>query len=168
MVANKVEISEICARLRSIRQARGWSLHDVERNTQGRLKAVVLGSYERGSRTLSVPRAIEIAELYEVPITSIFTSKASTGTGVNIRLILDLRALSRRCAEATSELKDRCEVIARFTKGLLHARQDWNGEVISLRESDLSILALLVNLEPDELASWFDSERILLQTRSRN
>lgn len=111
---------------------------------------------------------LKLQSYTKFPLLPFFTSKASTGSAVNIRLILDLRALSRRCAEATDELKDRCEVIARFTKGLLHARQDWNGEVISLRESDLSILALLVNLEPDELASWFDSERILLKTRSRN
>ena len=36
------------ARLRAIRTQQGLSLHGVEEKSQGRWKAVVVGSYERG------------------------------------------------------------------------------------------------------------------------
>jgi len=38
------------AKLRSIRQQQGLSLHGVEEKSQGKWKAVVVGSYERGDR----------------------------------------------------------------------------------------------------------------------
>ena len=42
------------ARLRSIRQQQGMSLQAVEEKSQGRWKAVVIGSYERGDRAVTV------------------------------------------------------------------------------------------------------------------
>ncbi|NBO16830.1 MAG: DNA-binding protein, partial [Actinobacteria bacterium] len=35
-------------RLRDIRKSKGWSLQDVEHHSNGKWKAVVIGSYERG------------------------------------------------------------------------------------------------------------------------
>ena len=68
MNPDSITIESISARLRSIRNARGWSLSDVESISDGKVKAVVLGSYERGTRSLSVRRALQIAEIYNVPI----------------------------------------------------------------------------------------------------
>ncbi len=48
-------------RLRSIRQQRGMSLQDVHRATDGEFKAAVLGAYERGERSLSLPRLRRLA-----------------------------------------------------------------------------------------------------------
>ena len=42
------------ARLRSIRQQQGLSLQGVEEKSNGRWKAVVVGSYERGDRAVTV------------------------------------------------------------------------------------------------------------------
>jgi len=75
MQAEEITIADVSAKLRALRRARGWSLMDVEIMSEGRLKAVVLGSYERGSRTLSVKRAREILELYGVPASQLFTEK---------------------------------------------------------------------------------------------
>ena len=44
------------ARLRSIRQQQGLSLQGVEEKSNGRWKAVVVGSYERGDRAISVAK----------------------------------------------------------------------------------------------------------------
>jgi transcriptional regulator with XRE-family HTH domain len=44
------------ARLRSIRKQRGLSLQDVQRLSEGEFKAAVVGAYERGERSLSLPR----------------------------------------------------------------------------------------------------------------
>ena len=75
MQAEEITIADVSAKLRTLRRSRGWSLTDVEAMSQGRLKAVLLGSYERGSRTLSVKRALEILELYGVPASQLFTEK---------------------------------------------------------------------------------------------
>lgn len=53
-------------RLRALRVERGMSLIDVERLSEGQLKGVVVGSYERGDRNVTITRLSEIAEFYGV------------------------------------------------------------------------------------------------------
>jgi transcriptional regulator with XRE-family HTH domain len=55
------------ARLRQVRQAQGLSLFGVEEKSDGRWKAVVVGSYERGDRAVTVARLAELAAFYGVP-----------------------------------------------------------------------------------------------------
>src|ERR1700683_2207134 len=55
------------ARLRAIRTQQGLSLHGVEEKSRGRWKAVVVGSYERGDRAVTVQKLAELAEVYGVP-----------------------------------------------------------------------------------------------------
>lgn len=55
-------------RLRSVRLARGMSLFDVECASGRRIKASILGSYERAERVINVDRLAVLAEFYEVPI----------------------------------------------------------------------------------------------------
>ena len=59
---------EVGAQLRSIREARGLSLADVERLSERTVKAAVLGAYERGERRVSVPRAAQIASAYGITL----------------------------------------------------------------------------------------------------
>ena len=47
-------------RLRAIRTQQGLSLHGVEEKSAGRWKAVVVGSYERGDRAVTVQRLAEL------------------------------------------------------------------------------------------------------------
>src|SRR5690606_7926326 len=55
-------------KLRAIRTQQGLSLHGVEEKSQGRWKAVVVGSYERGDRAVTVQRLAELADFYGVPV----------------------------------------------------------------------------------------------------
>ena len=164
MQIERITVSDISARLRSLRRARGWSLSDVETLSEGRLKAVVLGSYERGTRALSIKRALEIADLYGVPVTQIFTDKKSSPREVQGRRMLDLRTISTRAQLATPS-QERFIVIARFTRAILESRQDWNGEVLSIRSEDCRVLALILNIEIAELLRWLDDEKVLLAIR---
>ena len=59
-------------KLRMIRKSKGWSLQDVERNSNGKWKAVVIGSYERSDRAISLKKAISLMEFYQVPISELF------------------------------------------------------------------------------------------------
>ena len=56
------------ARLRAIRTQQGLSLHGVEKKSKGRWKAVVVGSYERGDRAVTVQKLAELADFYGVPV----------------------------------------------------------------------------------------------------
>ena len=51
----------------TVRGLRGLSLMQVERESAGRFKAIVVGSYERGDRAVTVSRLAELAEFYGVP-----------------------------------------------------------------------------------------------------
>lgn len=158
----EIAMRAVSARLRSIRKARGWSLLDVERESQGRLKAVVLGSYERGSRTLSVPRAIDIAHIYQIPVSTLFTEKSESLTQGEIRIVLDVRAISRRIELVANQNTPHLIAVAKFIRKIMQNRHDWNGEVISLREGDLTLLSLLTDIESNELRSVLEEERALL------
>jgi transcriptional regulator with XRE-family HTH domain len=63
----------VATRLRTIRKSRGWTLHDIENRTGGSIKAVVMGSYERGTRAISLARALELANLFAIPISELLS-----------------------------------------------------------------------------------------------
>ena len=71
-------ITDVQTNLRKIRRSKGLTLHQVEVLSNGKYKSVVVGSYERGHRSISVSRLIELAELYEVPITEFFGASSTT------------------------------------------------------------------------------------------
>src|SRR4030095_5565648 len=59
---------QVGERLRNIRLQKGLSLHDVEERSGKEFKASVLGAYERGERSISVPRLQRLAILFRVPV----------------------------------------------------------------------------------------------------
>ena len=60
--------AEIAKNLRRLRRERGLSMAKVAEATNGAIPIVVLGSYERGSRMMSVAKALIIADVYGVTI----------------------------------------------------------------------------------------------------
>src|SRR5438067_13344550 len=79
------------ARLRAIRTQQGLSLHGVEEKSEGRWKAVVVGSYERGDRAVTVQRLAELADFYGVPVQALLPDAAPTGSSEPPpKLVLDL------------------------------------------------------------------------------
>jgi transcriptional regulator with XRE-family HTH domain len=157
--------AQVGARLRSIRRSRSLSLSEVELLSQGELKAVVLGSYERGSRNLTIKRAIEIARIYNIPVSEILSEKSGAVSTTVPRLMLDIRALQRGAVKE-SELNARAR-LSQFLRKIVEDRQDWNGEIITLRESDLGTISLLLQLEKAEIVQWLISSGILLQKKAR-
>lgn len=53
-------------RLIKARTDRGLTLKEVENATNGEIKAVTLGSWERGTRMLSVAQLVKLGDLYEL------------------------------------------------------------------------------------------------------
>ena len=81
------------ARLRSIRQQQGLSLQGVEEKSSGRWKAVVVGSYERGDRAVTVSRLAELADFYRVPVAELLPEGGSTRSDSAGKIVLDLEKL---------------------------------------------------------------------------
>jgi transcriptional regulator with XRE-family HTH domain len=140
-------------RLRAIRVQQGLSLHGVEKKSGGRWKGVVIGSYERGSRAVSVQRLAELAQFYGVPVAELLPEGSTTSVAVDAapRLILDLERLQELPASDAAPL-------ARYTATLQAQRGDYNGRVMSIRHEDLRSLAVIYDQAPAHLAerlvSW--------------
>jgi transcriptional regulator with XRE-family HTH domain len=122
-------------RLRTIRKSKGWSLQDVERNSNGKWKAVVIGSYERSDRAISLKKAIALMQFYQVPVTELFP-ELSPQT-ISRSIALDLNELSNNTDQGG-------QVINKFAKSICNRRKDWNGQVLTIRANDLQFLALLL------------------------
>lgn len=81
------------ARLRSIRQQQGLSLQGVEEKSNGRWKAVVVGSYERGDRAVTVSRLAELADFYRVPVAELLPDGSGVRHEPTNKIVLDLERL---------------------------------------------------------------------------
>ncbi len=162
---NEVTIAQVSARLRAIRISRSLSLSDVEVLSKGTLKAVVLGSYERGARTLSVKRAISIAALYDVPISQLFTEELPVEVISAVRTVIDLRAVNRRALDESHPANSNYLLLARLAQKLIRSRQDWNGEVLSIRHADLETISVLFDLPISQVLLWLEKENLLLKVR---
>ena len=84
------------ARLRAIRTQQGLSLHGVEEKSQGRWKAVVVGSYERGDRAVTVQKLADLAEFYGVPMSELLPGEpAPAPLGPTPKLVIDLERMQQ-------------------------------------------------------------------------
>jgi len=126
---------EVGQRLRAIRQAQGLSLAEVETRSEGRWSASAVGAYERGFRTLSLPRLKALAQFYKVPVGVLLGEAPAMPVAAERRkIVLDLEVLRRTEAAAP---------IRRFVHSIIEARGDFNGRVLSLRHDDLKALCTL-------------------------
>ena len=161
----QITIQQVSARLRAIRISRSLSLSDVEALSKGGLKAVVLGSYERGARTLSVKRAITIAALYDVPLSQLFTEELPVEVISAERTVIDLRAVNKRAHDATHPSYENYLLLARLAERVVRSRQDWNGEVLSIRQSDMETISVLFDQPISHVLQWMENEKVLLKLR---
>ena len=154
MNANQINTSQ---KLREIRKSKGWSLQDVEKNSKGKWKAVVIGSYERSDRAISLKKTIELLNFYQVPISALFEEEISPSWNANLLepLILDQRLINKSTEENLEGMK-------RLVSFITARRRDWNGEVLSLRSTDLQFISILLNKKPEEATSFLKENGYLL------
>ena len=84
------QLDEITGRLRKIRRSRKLTLAAIQDISHGDINAISLGSYERGDRALTVKKAIEIAQFYEIPLSYLLTGISPNGY-MTRRIVIDLR-----------------------------------------------------------------------------
>jgi len=137
---------QVGAHLRSVRKLRNLSLHGVEEACG--LKASIVSAYERGERTISVVRLQRLARLYQVPVGD---------------LLVDDPDLSHRRSEEVAEGVcidlSRVELLGgtewnilnRYLRSIRRVRQDYDSRVVTIRDSDVRLLALMFDIPPTDL-----------------
>jgi len=153
-------IEEIAAAIKGVRRAKGMTLKEVEEKSGGVWKAVVIGSYERCDRALSVKKAINLANFYQVPLDELLGLNIDKKTQTREKITLDIRATN-------NQYSDDAELISvrNFATLICARRRDWNGEVLSIRNSDLATIGLLINKDEATAYDWLVGKNLLLQKR---
>ena len=144
------------ARLRAVRRAQGMRLQDVEERSDGRFKAVVVGSYERGDRAVSAHKLAALAAFYEVPVVELLPEEEwPRATRGESTLALSVDRLRER-ADDPDLLP-----LLRLVQHVQWLRDDYNGRVLSLRADDLRTVAIALGAAPEGLDAWLDDRGLL-------
>jgi transcriptional regulator with XRE-family HTH domain len=113
-------------RLRAARRHRGWSLGDVEGQTDGEFKASVVGAYERGERAISVQRFARLSDIYGTPPSDLLPAPT------NPDMVIDLEALAA----------DEGDLVERYLAAIQMMRK--KPGVDEVRESDRAVISSLL------------------------
>lgn len=141
-------------RLRRVRLQQHRSLHDVEAGSGGELKASVVGAYERGERAVSVNRLHALAAFYRVPVAELLpASGPRRDTTSSTELIIDLAALER--------VREARPTLARYVESIQAKRGDYNGQVLTVRATDLDTLAAVLDASPDLLRDELTTDGVV-------
>ncbi|MEX1177262.1 MAG: helix-turn-helix domain-containing protein [Nitriliruptor sp.] len=142
-------------RLRDVRVQQDRSLQDVERLSEGELKASVVGAYERGERAVSLRRLQQLATFYRVPVIELLPPPARPPDAPDpsdLRLVIDLAELERH--------REAEPALARFV-GSIRSRRGDLGRVLTVRAADLDTLAAVTASAPDQLRTRLTDAGIL-------
>ena len=146
---------DVGTRLRRIRMQQGMSLQDVERRSDGKWKAAVVGSYERGDRNISAARLCELAEFYGVSPTEVLPRDDTPQPVDQSRgVVIDLSRLDD---------SERWAGVKRYCESIQVERGDFNRQVLSVRADDLRALAVIMGTQPDTLVDGLRDEGILVE-----
>ncbi len=141
VVVNDGYAKALGARLRAIRMQQHLSLHGVERKSDGKWKAVVVGSYERGDRAVSVQRLSELADFYGVPVSDLLPPDDSPFAGVGGAPPLSRIVLSLDKVAALTD--PNADILKRFSGSIQRQRTDLGNRSLPVRYEDLRTLALM-------------------------
>ncbi len=158
IITPELSIEEIAHAIKAVRKSKGLTLKEVEEKSGGVWKAVVIGSYERCDRALSVKKAVNLANFYQVPLDELLGLNSNTRSAPREKITLDLRTSTNPISNESDEI-----AIRNFVTLICARRRDWNGEVLSIRNSDLTTIALLINRDEATAFDWLQSRNYLLQ-----
>lgn len=158
----------IAHRIRTLRLERGWSLADVERLSRGSLKAVVLGSYERCDRSISLTRAIEIANIFSIPLNHLLAApEKSAPTLTRTAMMVDLRRARTLSQDYLTQPDPLLKTLSAFIAWIATKRCDWNGEIMSLREGDIATLSMMTFTNEETILKWLNEKKLIVTELSR-
>jgi transcriptional regulator with XRE-family HTH domain len=151
--------ADLGRQLRQIRQQKGLTLQQVEDASDGEWKAVVVGSYERGDRSVSVAKLARLADFYEVPLSALLpTQGASSVPAPSTGVVVDLQ----RLAAIGDEDDQLAGMLIRLANGVQSRRGDYNGRILSLRNADLESLAHMADVTLGDLVGQLRDRGLIL------
>lgn len=129
--------------LRRIRLARGWTLRMAADSSDGLFAATSIAGYERGERSISLERYIELCRLYDVPPNRLLaaTERAASDRAPSV---VDI-GLLHRLQESYRPM------VAGFIGQVVARRERPVVDNVTLRAQDVQILASAAGVTPDEL-----------------
>lgn len=146
-------------RLRAIRRQKRLSLHDVEATSSSEFKASVLGAYERGERSISVPRLQRLAGFYDVPVDQLLPPEDAAD-------VIDLtdRALARSSeGQLSIDLQSLAgmsgpegAMLNRYVRTIQIQRQDFNGRMLTIRRDDVRAIACILGVSTERAFDRLD------------
>jgi transcriptional regulator with XRE-family HTH domain len=147
-------------RLRAVRKQKRLSLQAVEAESDHEFKASVLGAYERGERTISVPRLQKLAKFYNVPVDQLLPKDTEqAGATIDLREDTSIPAEEKITIDLPrleSLMEHDRDLLVRYL-GLIPAqRGDFNGRVLTIRQEDLRALATLFDTTPESMRRRLD------------
>ncbi len=173
-------IRAVGARLRVVRNQLGLSLQAVEAASTQEFKASVLGAYERGERAVSVSRLQRLAKLYGVSVDQLlphetdatrwWMSKDAEAPGATSpeRAAAQPWQSSDTVTIDLTRLRDvsgpERDLIRRFVSMIQVQRQDFNGQLITIRSSDVRAIACLFGMTPDAMGRRLDELSLRINT----
>lgn len=164
-------------RLRAIRKQKGLSLQEVEAASAQEFKASVLGAYERGERSISVPRLQRLARYYNVPVDQLlprdididltgavdtvegdgdFARRSAWSEGGE-KITIDLTAFERLT-------QPEADMLQRYLKMIQVQRQDFNGRMLTIRNDDLRAIACLFGTDAGGIVRRLDDLSLRLSS----
>jgi transcriptional regulator with XRE-family HTH domain len=159
------------ARLRAVRRQKRLSLQAVEAASSQEFKASVLGAYERGERSISVPRLQRLARLYDVPVDQLLPQDgvgAPSDRAAAARPGAPVRHTGRAASKVAIDLAKLNEtrgperdLLRHFLASVQVQRQDFNGRVITIRGEDLRVMASMFGRTIDEMLARLEELSLL-------
>lgn len=166
---NETKYAEVVgARLRAVRRQKKLSLQAVEAASEQEFKASVLGAYERGERTISVPRLQRLARLYDVPVDQLLPDDMDLGPAAGLGDPLqrrDPRGGAAKLRIDLNTLRDapgpEAAALRRFLATIQVERQDFNGQVLTIRADDLRVIGATFGMGTDEMIGTLDGLNVI-------
>lgn len=157
--ASRAYNQRVGERLRAIRKQKKMSLQELESVSNEEFKASVVGAYERGERSVSLPRLRRLAEIYNVPTEQLLprdTVGGGDGSVPRRKMAVDLVALGAKKGAPF-------EMLGRFLSMIQVQRGDFNGKVLTVRADDVRAIAAMLNVTTDEVAETLDGLGLLFR-----
>jgi transcriptional regulator with XRE-family HTH domain len=145
-------------KLRRLRLDRGLSLQEVCDRSGGAFVVSTLSAYERGKRSLSLERLLELAEIYGLSPTSILEIEDNGEGHPSLNRNRPLRIRVDNLSRLTEDERRPLENYMAFLRNL---RNDPAREVLTIRKDDLAYLSNLYGMRPQLLKERLEAEGII-------
>lgn len=155
---SKRYVQQVGERLRRLRRDKGMSLQEVCDSSEGSFVVSTLSAYERGKRSLSLERILELAAIYDVSPLYIMDlgDEGEPDTGLDDRrpLRINLKHMERLGENERAPLEN-------YLNFLRNLRNDRGATVMTIRKDDLEYLSTLYGVRPQTLKERLQTEGVI-------